>query len=177
MRKCYVLTKSVEDFTADSVVFKLWAGSSRRDQTKLKLVEMLALDLGWFFRQQDEDTDFLLYQKAKELFPNAVLPLMHIKCAHLAIGVFYRLIQDNNIEWIEERILMPKGTLKTLLILDPASLPASIFSQVKKGCLCLTRKNLSSNGGRLFLVNALAALLFVATFALDALIVYLFNLK
>lgn len=68
MKHKYLFVPDAEHFSANSMYYIVWAGSSQRDQAKVTLLDCYSCDTGGFFRIWDEDTEMWLAAKFRGLF-------------------------------------------------------------------------------------------------------------
>ncbi|MBR4846040.1 MAG: hypothetical protein IKU98_06430 [Bacteroidaceae bacterium] len=118
MKKIYLYVPDGDSMAYDSVVVWLSVGTSKADRTKLALLECYANDLGQFLRVRDDDTNFWLDQRAKELFPDSNCPRMHFYSGSLPIGEAYKLIIDGQLDLYVRNLPKPTHYLNTLFHLD-----------------------------------------------------------
>lgn len=143
MKKIYVFTRDSEKFTCETVVFKVFVGKSRREQVRASLLECFCNDMGYFWRIQDDDTDFWLESKAAEIRPSSEVPLLHVKEASVNVCTLYRLIMDGELEAYEANIPVSNSLYKVISICDSKYFAEHIFSAKPSPRPELKRKYLS----------------------------------
>lgn len=168
MKKKYCFLRDAEKLQPDSVVFCLFIGSSRRDQVKKTLLECFANDIGAFFRQWDEDTDFYLESLAKNLRPQSKVPLLWVKKKYCSISDFYRTLQDKNIEIIEREVFESANRFIPFIHLDLQFYRNHIKKQVIHRAPSERRKYLSHDKGSELSRVCLSFLLIIGLFLVAA---------
>lgn len=143
MKKIYVFTRDSVKFTCETVVFRVFVGKSRREQVRASLLECFCNDMGYFWRIQDDDTDFWLETKAQEIRPSSEVPLLHVKRASVNVCTLYRLIMDGELEAYEANLPVTNSLYKVISICDAKYFAEHIFSAKPSPRPELSRKYLS----------------------------------
>lgn len=119
MKTKYLYVPNGDGITANSVVIWLFVGTSRRDRTKLKLLECYANDIGGFLRIADGDTDYWLDSHAAKLFHGSKVPRLHLTSASMSINECYQHTIDGDLDLYVKNKPKPTNFLSTLIRLDP----------------------------------------------------------
>lgn len=169
MKSIYVFCEDAEKFTYETVVFRVFVGTSRREQIRASLLECFCNDMGYFWRIQDADTDFWLESKAREIRPASESPLLHVKRASVNVCTLYRLIMDGELEAYEANLPISNSLYKVISICDSQYFAERIFTAKPSPRPELKRKYLNRSNwseGRKAIVCAVGVFLMIV---LDAL--------
>lgn len=188
MRSKYCLVRNPEQFNPETVVFCLWVGTSAREQTYLALVESYCLDLGWFFRPWDVDTDFWLISKCKPIRPSSKFPHLWQRMAQMSMRSFYKILMEQNLDQFETTLKFPSRFITTISTVDEAffwSLRSEIQNGFKKAsssrsagrALSVARKYLNNAEDREKLFGVVGFGLLILVLYVYSVLIQVFNLE
>lgn len=176
MKTYYLFVPDGDNVTVNSVVVWFFAGSSRREQTRLKLLETYANDVGAFLRKRDEDTDFWLISRAKSLFPDSNCPLLHFSSAQMSVIDLYRKVLDGSLDLYVKNKEMQRNSFNTLSILDANFMRSHNLKNVTQRVPNSRRNYLSHSVDGLIQGSAIVAALLVIGFLTDFLGTFIIKL-
>lgn len=176
MKTYYLFVPDGDNLTVNSVVVWFFAGSSRREQTRLKLLETYAYDVGAFLRKRDEDTDFWLISHAKSLFPDSNCPLLHLTSARMSVIDLYQKVIDGSLDIYVRNKEKQKNTFQTLSILDANFMRSHSRKNVIHRVPNSRRNYLSLGGDSLIQGTAIVVALMVIGFLTDFLGTFIIRL-
>lgn len=176
MKSYYLFVPDGDNLTVNSVVVWFFAGSSRREQTRLKLMETYANDVGAFLRKRDEDTDFWLISHAKSLFPDSNCPLLHLSSAQMSVIDLYRMVIDGSLDIYVRNKERQKNYFQTLSILDANFIRSHTKKTVIHRVPNSRRNYLSHSVDSLIQGTAIVAALMVIGFLTDFLGTFIIRL-
>lgn len=188
MRRKYCLVRNPEAFSPETVVFCLWVGTSSREQTYLALVESYCMDLGWFLRPWDEDTNFWLISKCKPIRPSSKFPQLWQRMAQMSMRSFYKILMEQNLDQYESTLKYPPRFITTISTIDEAffwSLRSEIQNGIKKAsssrsaerALSVARKYLSNAEDREKLFGVVGFGLLLLVLYVYSILIQFFNLE
>lgn len=143
MKSYYCFVPSEGKLTPESKVFKVAVGVSERDQIKLRLVSLYAVDADLFFRIWDSSTDFELDCMTDDRFRDLLLVGRGFKVVVVSISQLYRAIVDGSVDSLDNPPHVAKNFFLMSSTLSPRFYFKNKISKLKRGCAPLTRKNLS----------------------------------
>lgn len=170
MKAQFCFVRNTGKWSPDVVIFHVFVGAARREQVRRQLLDCYAADCGYFFRQWDEDTDFWLIQKAKEVFPKSNFPLIRFKSVSIGIMEFYRMVVEGKIEDYERNSKFPKGHFRIITKFDTEILPPPTVDNVIHLPSRPKRKNLKSILGDEEVKAAISFALILILIMLDAIV-------
>ena len=153
MKRMYLYVPDGDKIKPDSVVIWLFVGSSRREQTKLRLLECYANDIGGFLRMSDDDTDYWLDSHASRMFHGSNVPRLHLTSASMSVDDCYRHTIDGDLDLYVRNKPKPSNFLSTLISLD-----ANYMQQISKKIVIPS----AQAGKSKYLSNSLGSCVFYA---------------
>lgn len=176
MKSIYYFCKDAEKFTCETVVFRVFIGTSKREQIRKSLLECYCADCGYFFRQRDEDSDFWLKKLSQDLRPDSKAPELYVKSASINVCTLYRLIIDGELSAYSAKICHTIGRHKILNLCDAKYFAEHIFSAKPSPRPELKRKYLSRRVLRESDKAIFAIVGIILLFVLDAIVSNVFGL-
>lgn len=175
MKHKYLLVRNPLQFDRNTVVFCLWVGMTKVEQTQLALLMEVAKDCRWLLRKWDDKADMWLSVMSAGIYPTLNWPTGHIRRADMNVRDFYREFEAKNLEAIENNLVYPKHFLSQLSVTDPDE-HFNIEHRAKPSPALSVKRKYLNNGewseGKRATINFC---LILALLALDALVSWLFN--
>lgn len=143
MKSYYYFVRQSTDFCHDDVVYKVGVGISKRDQTKLCLIETYCEDCGLYFQKVSATSDQAILNLAESLWPNSKCALLMLKTASISISDLYSRIVDDRWSDIEREAKNKHSFFRLLACFDARQpQPHTKFHSITT-CPPGIRKNLS----------------------------------
>lgn len=173
MKKIYVFVHVVGKFSPNDVVYHVHVGESERDCAQLALIKEFCRDCGFYLKERGRDTDIMTDNLAKSVFPDALIPRLHLRFVSISVSECYRRIIDDEWSDIETSNVRSKSYFHILSRTSDNIYSPSIRPKAIKRPAFRTRKNLSpmleEELTRVALSFAIIAFLFLLVGYLDGL--------
>lgn len=176
MKSIYYFCTDAEKFTCETVVFRVFIGTSKREQIRKSLLESYCADCGYFFRQRDDDSDFWLKTLSRDLRPDSNAPELYVKSASINVCTLYRLIIDGELSAYSAKVCHTIGRHKILNLCDAKYFAEHIGSVSPTSAFSLRRKYLSHGMMRESDKAVFAIVGVLLLFILDAIVSNVFGL-
>lgn len=173
MKKIYVFVHVAGKFSPKDVVYHVHVGESVRDGAQLALIREYCQDCGFYLKERGRDSDIMTDNLAKGVFPDAMIPRLHLRFVSISVAECYRRIIDNDWSDIEASSVRSKSYFHILSrtsdnVYSPSTRPKAIKRPAFR-----TRKYLSpvieEEFTRVVLSFAIIAFLFLFIGYLDGL--------
>lgn len=143
MKKIYVFVHVVGKFSPSDVVYHVHVGESERDCALLALIKEYCQDCGFYLRERGRDTDIMTDNLAKSVFPDAMIPRLHLRFVSISVSECYRRIINDSWSDIEASSVRTKSYFHILSRTSDNIYSPSIRPKAIKRPAFRTRKNLS----------------------------------
>ena len=143
MKRKYLFVPDAENFSADSVYYIVWAGSSKRDQVKVTLLDCYSCDTGGFFRLWDEDTNMWLAAKFNGLFSGSSRVLEVPMSLHISVSDCYKAVIDGSLAMRKNPPHVARNRFHLLSLISPSFFCRAQSAQQTHSPFPFSRLNLS----------------------------------
>lgn len=173
MKKIFVFVHVVGKFSPNDVVYHVQVGESARDAVQLALIKEFCRDCGFYLKERGRDTDIMTDNLAKGVYPNAMIPRLHLRIVSISVSDCYRRIIDDDWCDIEASFTRSKSYFHILSRTSDNVYSPSRWPKARKCPAFRTRKYLSplleEEAARVALSFAIIAFLFLFIGFLDGL--------
>lgn len=170
MVKYYCFFKECEQFSPDSLVFKVKIGISQRDQVKRSLLENFAQDCGYYFRPWDDVTHSELILRSSGSWQGSSGVDVLYSTVVVSVAELYKSIIDGTLDQYKPSSVYNRNRFRLLSILCPAFLSSRSSSLCNTSRQPQRRKNLSPQGEWVLFNAAFGMLACVILFLLGAIL-------
>ena len=143
MKHYYYFIRKAGKFDPDDVVYKVAAGSSTREQTKLALIREYCKDCGLYFAQVSAQSDSSIEKLAESLFNKGIVSKLFLRIRTISVTECYRRIIDNSFQSFEDSSSECPSFFHQLSTVSFNFLPSKSSPKAEKDCPGVTRKHLS----------------------------------
>lgn len=145
MKRDYYFIRVPGKFNPDDVVYKVSAGCSTKEQTKLALIKEYCKDCGLYFAEVSTKSDAAVEKLAESLFHKGFVSKMFLRMRCISVSECYRRIIDDSFSSFEENSPESHSYLHQLTTFSYHFLPSNSRRKAKKDCHSVPRKYLSQN--------------------------------
>ena len=170
MVKYYCFFKECEQFSPNSIVFKVKVGSTHRDQVKRSLLENFAQDCKYYFRPWDDVTHSELILRCGGSMQGSSGVDVLYSTVVVSVAGLYKHIIDGSLDYIKPDSVYNRNKFRLLSILYPAFLSSKSSSHCNTSRQPQIRKNLSPEGEWVLFNAAFGMLACVVLFLLGAIL-------
>lgn len=170
MVKYYCFFKECEQFSPNSLVFKVKVGISHRDQVKRSLLENFAQDCGFYLRPWDDVTHSELILRSNGSWQGTSGVDVLYSTVVVSVAELYKSIIDGTLDQYKPSSVYNRNRFRLLSILCPAFLSSKSSSNCNTSRQPQRRKNLDPRGEWVLFNAAFGMLACVILFLLGALL-------
>lgn len=143
MKHYYYFIRKAGRFEPDDVVYKISAGSSTREQTKLALIREYCKDCGLYFAEVSVKSDSSIEKLAESLFHKGIVSKLFLRIRSISVIECYRRIIDDSFQSFEDSSPERQSFFHQLSTVSFHFLPTNSSPKARKVCPGVPRKHLS----------------------------------
>lgn len=143
MKHYYYFIRVAGKFDPDDVVYKISAGSSTREQTKLALIQEYCKDCGLYFALVSDKSDSAIEKLAESLFHKGIISRLFLRIRTISVTECYRRIIDDSFHKFEDNSSERPAFFHQLSTVSFHFLPTKSNPKAEKDCHSVPRKHLS----------------------------------
>lgn len=145
MLQKYLFIRDIGHLSSDTVIFRLYVGTSRRERGALKELAQVCHFTDSCLILYGEEVAETLWKIAEKVFPNAQCPILHFRGQEIKPSKLLRLLRKNELIAYEGTIQPSRQYFQSLSIFENDIYAKNLLKKSSRPCTEPSRKYLSES--------------------------------